>query len=134
MTEKVIAFLLFVATPGAPESLAIMEKARTSVKICWKKPVREGGAPIDSYVIERSEGRYNVWMPVDKVSGIRYNYTVSGLMESSQYTFRVAAVNAAGRGDWATVKVSTAEEQQITIFFCLLWSHSDMMLCSLTGG
>lgn len=85
-----------------------MEKTRSSVKICWNKPLRDGGAPIESYLIERSEGKYSsIWMPVDSVSHLRYNYHLSGLIDCGKYSFRVAAVNSAGRGDWATLKVCT---------------------------
>lgn len=97
--------MLFSATPAAPQNLEVMEKARSSVNICWNKPLRDGGAPIESYQIERSEGRYNMWIPVDTVSSLRYNYHLSGLIDASKYSIRVAAVNAEGRGDWATVKV-----------------------------
>lgn len=94
------------ATPDAPQGLDIMERGRSSVELCWNKPLRDGGAPIDSYIIERSEGRYNIWTPVDEVSSLRFNYRVMGLLESHRYSFRVAAVNSAGIGYWATVKVS----------------------------
>jgi len=93
-----------VGTPGAPTDLDIVEHARSSVEICWSKPISDGGAPIDNYIIEKSDG-YHVWTPVDEISSIRYKYRITGLMESERYSFRVAAVNSAGRGDWATIKV-----------------------------
>lgn len=101
-----LVFLLFVVTPDAPQGLDIMEQGRSSVELCWSKPIRDGGAPIDSYIIERSEGRYNIWTPVDEVSSLRFNYKITGLLEAYRYKFRVAAVNSAGIGHWATVKVS----------------------------
>ena len=98
--------LYFSAVPDAPQGLDIMERGRSSVELCWSKPLRDGGAHIDSYIIERSEGRYNIWTPVDEVSSIRFNYRITGLLESHRYSVRVAAVNSAGIGHWATVKVS----------------------------
>ena len=88
-----------------PEGLDIMERNRSSVELCWSKPLRDGGAPIESYVIEKSEGRYHIWTPVDEISAMRFNYRVTGLLEAHRYSFRVAAVNSAGIGHWATVKV-----------------------------
>lgn len=98
-------FITLTASPDAPEGLDIMERNRSSVELCWSKPLRDGGAPIESYIIERSEGKYNVWTPVDEISSLRFSYRVTGLLEADRYSFRVAAINSVGIGHWATVKV-----------------------------
>lgn len=98
---------MFAVTPDAPEGLDILERNRSSVELCWSKPLKDGGAPIESYIIERSEGKYHVWTPVDEISSLRFNYRVTGLLEAHRYSFRVAAVNSAGIGHWATIRVRT---------------------------
>ena len=103
--EFSVVIFLVKDIPGIPEGLDIMERNRSSVELCWSKPLRDGGAPIESYVIEKSEGRYHIWTPVDEISAMRFNYRVTGLLEAHRYSFRVAAVNSAGIGHWATVKV-----------------------------
>jgi hypothetical protein len=70
-----------------------------SATIAWSKPRCDGGAPITNYRIEmRSVGAYRWDMvnALEKVTATRY--TVTNLMDETDYEFRVSAENRAGLG------------------------------------
>jgi predicted phage tail protein len=97
-----------VATaPGLPE---LIDWDENSVKLKWEPPMRDGGAPIQGYVIEvmdRDTGDFvrSVECPGQKCQG-----TVPKLTEGKQYKFRVRALNKAGKSEpseetsWHTAK------------------------------
>ena len=95
-----------------------------SVKVSWKSPKSDGGAPITGYILEM-KGHTNkdsvllAWKPPKIKGEVGYvvevkgpededfhvievlapehtDYTVTGLMEMVDYEFRVKATNAAG--------------------------------------
>ena len=91
-------FILFpIAPPSIPRGqLNIMEIKRTSVTISWSPPEHDGGAAVNAYVIERREDLRSTWMRVDRIKAQFLSYTVTGLIEGSQYFFRVMAENVEG--------------------------------------
>lgn len=67
------------------------------VVIEWLKPESDGGSEIKTYIVDKRETSSTRWTRVNK------NYTIydtrlkiTGLLEGSEYQFRVTAVNAAG--------------------------------------
>ncbi|KAI4788997.1 hypothetical protein KUCAC02_035499, partial [Chaenocephalus aceratus] len=80
--------------PGTPEVMAV---AKEHVVIEWLKPETDGGSEIKTYLVDKREKSSTRWTRVNK------NYTIydtrlkiAGLLEGSEYQFRVTAVNAAG--------------------------------------
>lgn len=64
----------------------------------WTKPEHDGGAKIDSYVVEMLKSGTVDWIRVvDNVSLLEY--FLKGLMEKQEYSFRVRAVNVAGESE-----------------------------------
>ncbi len=72
------------------------------MKLTWNAPATTGGAAVTDYVIQRST-RGTSWARVrDGVSTAR-SHLVRRLTNGTRYRFRVAAVNAAGRGPFSSI-------------------------------
>ena len=85
---------LFPAVPAPPTSVRITETLADSVALTWTAPVKDGGAPITGYIVERRTGKH--WIPAKtKASGT--SFTVTDLSEGSKYEFRVLAENKMGQ-------------------------------------
>lgn len=73
-----------------------------SMTINWEEPEDDGGTPITGYWLERKETTGKRWTRVTRDPirpiGMGESFVVSGLIEGSQYLFRVSAINAAGPG------------------------------------
>ena len=81
--------------PDAPEP----EMAKDSAKLTWKPPESDGGAPITNYIIEMrrcGDVKWVVCNKTEKVPGLEF--TVTGLVEETDYEFRITAENKAGPG------------------------------------
>jgi len=61
-------------------------------------PLSDGGAAVSAYVIERKEKTSPTWFRVARVKPHTTSYTVTNLMESTEYMFRVFAENIEGIG------------------------------------
>jgi titin len=79
--------------PTAPRSPAA-NPGNGTIKLTWIAPVSTGGAAVDKYAVQRSvNGQWtNVAFPTT------LSYTVGGLSNGSNYSFRILAHNAAGWG------------------------------------
>lgn len=68
----------------------------------WEEPEDDGGSPISGFWLERKETTGKRWTRVTRdpirPMGMGESFVVSGLIEGSQYQFRVTAINAAGPG------------------------------------
>lgn len=73
-----------------------------SMTVNWEEPEDDGGTPITGYWLERKETTGKRWTRVTRdpirPMGLGESFVVSGLIEGSQYLFRVSAINAAGPG------------------------------------
>jgi titin len=87
--------------PSAPTGL-VATPGNKSVKLTWKAPANNGGAPILDYAVQRYTA--NGWVNVASPTGL--SYTVGSLTNGTNYSFRVRAHNAAGWGPVSAV-VST---------------------------
>ncbi|KAF6733011.1 Titin, partial [Oryzias melastigma] len=84
--------------PWAPGKPTVKDVAKTSCFLMWTKPEHDGGAKIDSYVIEMLKSGTTDWIRVaENISGLEY--FLKGLMEKQEYSFRVRAVNIAGESE-----------------------------------
>ena len=77
----------------------LADVTRTSVKLCWTAPHRNGGAPITGYYLEMREvgGK---WRPINNTALEQCHFTVDGLTPGRLYNFRVRASNMAGLSDY----------------------------------
>jgi subtilisin family serine protease len=95
-----------LGSPDAPGGLTVTVAPATGVssgevRLDWIAPADTDGLPIVDYVIERSVDGTS-WTTVPDELSTMTTHTVGGLTDGTAYTFRVAAVNAAGHGAWST--------------------------------
>lgn len=84
------------AKPGTP---TVSKVGRNYAELRWSKPASDGGARITGYVIERRDAGGAIWTKCNDYTVLDTEFTVMHLTENADYEFRVAAVNAAGRGE-----------------------------------
>ncbi len=88
--------------PDPPSSLKAVP-GNNQVILSWSAPDDEGIDPTEYYTIfyriKSSDGSTSQWHQANNSSGT--TTTVTGLTNGTNYVFRVAAVNADGRGPWA---------------------------------
>jgi len=77
--------------PAAP-TVAAPTTALT-LTVSWSAPSFNGGLPVTSYILERRAGS-DSWVTISTNATSPFNST--GLVAGTSYTYRVAAVNAAG--------------------------------------
>ena len=88
-----------VSPPGAPTGVNGTPLDR-AVSVTWTAPTSDGGSPILGYQITPYAGS-NAQAPV-LTGSPSTTFTVGGLTNGVGYTFRVAAINAAGTGPDST--------------------------------
>ena len=97
--------------PSAPTGLTAAVAPATGVKpnqvkLTWTGPSDNGGAAITDYVIESSVDG-TTWATVEDGVSTATTFTVSGLTNGTEYSFRVAARNDAGPGPYtATIQAT----------------------------
>lgn len=85
--------------PGAPVNAAYVEVHATSIKMSWEPPLKDGGAPITNYIVDKRETSRANWAQVSsKVKG-DLQINVEKLIEGREYQFRIRAENTWGVGD-----------------------------------
>ncbi|KAJ1363943.1 Twitchin [Parelaphostrongylus tenuis] len=89
----------YVAPPGAPDQPRIGSVTKNSAEVIWNRPLRDGGAPIDGYYVEKKKIGDPEWSRVNGAPIKATSLVVDGLGEKEEYEFRVIAVNSAGEGE-----------------------------------
>ena len=80
------------------------------VKLSWRSPVDEGGAPVIGYVIQRRGTKRDAWLDIANIDDIKVtSLTVSQVFEGESYYFQVMAVNKEGRGPPIQSQMVTVE-------------------------
>lgn len=89
----------YVEPPGAPEPPRVGKITKNSAEVHWTRPTRDGGAPIDGYIVEKKKLGDNDWTRVNDKPVKDTSLVVEKLGEKEEYEFRVIAVNSAGEGE-----------------------------------
>lgn len=84
--------------PGQPGMPTIEDWDKNFVDLKWEPPMRDGGAPITGYIIEKKDKYSSDWVQAAEIMGNVCQGKVKGLHEGDKYEFRVRAVNKAGPG------------------------------------
>ncbi|XP_054161595.1 twitchin-like isoform X2 [Oppia nitens] len=84
--------------PGPPGLPVIDNYDKDFVELKWEAPIRDGGAPITGYIIEKKDKYSHDFVPAAEIQGNVCKGKVMGLTEGDKYQFRVRAVNKAGPG------------------------------------
>ena len=88
---------LFTDKPSAPVGpLECSATTEDSITLSWQPPASNGGSPLTSYIVEKSDVRKPKWVRVGKVSADQTSTTVESLLENVGYFFRVLAENKVG--------------------------------------
>ena len=76
--------------------MEVLEVTKNSATLGWLKPLRDGGAKINGYMVDyKKDGEpEDKWTPYSVVKDL--TIVVVGLKEGTKYKFRVAARNVAG--------------------------------------
>lgn len=94
--------LFLTAVPGAPDKPTVSSVTRNSMTVNWEEPEYDGGSPVTGYWLEMKDTTSKRWKRVNrdpiKAMTLGVSYKVTGLIEGSDYQFRVYAINAAGVG------------------------------------
>ncbi|CAH2099215.1 unnamed protein product [Euphydryas editha] len=86
--------------PGKPGTPEVLDWDKDHVDLKWTKPIKDGGAPITGYVIEKREVGSTKWLKACEVGpNDNEKATVPNLDEGTEYEFRVKAINEAGPGE-----------------------------------
>jgi hypothetical protein len=96
-----------LSEPDPPTSLSATAGIE-QVALTWTAPSSNGGSAITDYTIEYSSDSGTTWTTFADGTSTATSATVTGLSTGTTYTFKVAAVNAAGTGTpSATVSATT---------------------------
>ena len=105
------------ALPGLPRSLTATAGDR-SVELSWQAPRIIEGVPVIDYEIRNAQGMSVPETVEWRSAGTDRTETVSGLVNGTEYTFEVRAVNANGAGEPADIQATPAtvpsEPQSLT--------------------
>ena len=94
-------------TPGQPGSLSATE-GTAQVDLSWSDPSSDGGSAVTGYKVEQSTDSGLTWATVVADTGsTSTSHTVTSLVNGTSYSFRVAAVNAAGTGATSSTVTAT---------------------------
>jgi len=98
--------IIHVRVPGAVTNLLPVPGDR-QVKLSWIAPLIDGGSPIKSYIVRYKKVSDKNYQPADVVVTAATSATVIGLVNGQQYNFIVRAMNAVGRGPFASAPIVT---------------------------
>ena len=91
--------VLVASVPGAPTGVSA-EAGDAQARVSWTAPESDGGSPVTGYVVQQSLDAGASWTAAagSPVTGGTTSMVVKSLANGVSVAFRVAAVNAVGRG------------------------------------
>ena len=87
-------------TPSAPTGISAVS-GQGAVTVTWNVPSSDGGSSITDYSIQYKRLSDTSWIDYSHAPSTSTTFTLSSLLQLSQYSFRLAAVNAAGTGTYS---------------------------------
>ncbi|MEO0313207.1 MAG: hypothetical protein RL140_437 [Actinomycetota bacterium] len=94
------SFTTLSTTPSAPQNVTVTEVGYVKASLVWQNPSTNGGFSISDYQIQYSTGG-SVWKTISHSKLTSRKFTVEGLKPGVSYSFRLAAVNSKGIGDYS---------------------------------
>ncbi|XP_051820852.1 immunoglobulin superfamily member 22 [Antechinus flavipes] len=102
-----------IEPPGLSSQPQVSDVTKEAVTITWNPPAQDGGSPVLGYIVERRKKGSNLWVPVNKDPIQDTKCKVDGLLEDTEYEFRVIAVNRAGQGQPSMPSTSVVAKDPI---------------------
>lgn len=90
MTEPIIA----TEEPAPPKRLDIIDTTSSTATLVWMKPEHDGGSRITGYIVETRKKGSDHWVVGGQTKSLKM--VLEGLVENTEYEFRVKAQNDAG--------------------------------------
>ncbi|KAK6110371.1 Fibronectin type III domain family protein [Brugia pahangi] len=87
----------FVTPPDAPDQPRVGKITKNSAELTWNRPLKDGGAPIEGYIVEKRKVCVGDWIPYNDKPVKDTFLVVEPLEENGEYEFRVKAVNSVGK-------------------------------------
>ena len=87
--------------PSAVQSLAVSSKTATTLNLSWTPP-ENSGQSISDYVIQYSTDSIT-WTTLIEGVNTATDASITGLVRSTNYTIRIAAISDGGQGAWASL-------------------------------
>ncbi|NDE16738.1 fibronectin type III domain-containing protein [bacterium] len=87
--------------PTAPTNLVVLA-GKNALGAKWTAPANTGRAQIFDYLVQYSDNNGQSWTTATRTTSSEARALITGLSASSAYLVRVAAVNSAGTGAFAT--------------------------------
>lgn len=102
------------AVPGPCEAPVITNATKDQMTVSWKEPADDGKSTILGYMLEKKESREMNWTKLNRKPMIERTLDVTGLIEGTEYEFRVIAVNLAGLGKPSEPSAGTIAQNPIS--------------------
>lgn len=93
MSEAIIA----TEEPAPPKRLDIIDTSNSTATLAWLKPEHDGGSRITGYIVETKAKGSDHWVFGGHTKSL--HMVIEGLVENTEYDFRVKAKNDAGLSD-----------------------------------
>uniref|UniRef100_A0A8C1WA28 Titin n=1 Tax=Cyprinus carpio TaxID=7962 RepID=A0A8C1WA28_CYPCA len=128
MPDPVIA----TAEPAPPKRVDIIDTTDKSATLVWIKPEHDGGSRITGYCVESKAKDADKWI----VCGTTKNLSliIEGLIENSEYEFRVKAKNDSGFSVPREAFSSVIIKDKLLVDTVIIRAGSDLVLDAAVGG
>jgi uncharacterized protein YkwD len=100
--------------PAVPTNV-VATAGTSQASLTWTAPASNGGAALTHYAIQFSSNNGGTWTTVNRAASTATTATVTGLVNSTSYIFRIAAVNSVGTGGYSTNSNSVRTVAQATV-------------------
>lgn len=88
--------MCLVDKPSQPGEIDIISVTKDCITIHWLRPEHDGGKEILGYWIEFRQAGESAWKKCNKERSKDRQFTMGGLMEATEYEFRIFAENETG--------------------------------------
>jgi len=97
-------YLLYIDKPSPPRNLEVAAFDKDFVELEWEIPETDNGEPITGYLVQRRDVTKSAFIQQGKTDAETLNLKASKLIEGTQYTFRVFAINSIGQSEPVELK------------------------------